>query len=110
MSSPILLKTLIQNDRFPYFFKNENIDDKIYIVQRAYSISNALYIIDVWNNERYNPGEIDKYIDQDIPYNKYLYNGNNKIIKETINGGDEQVKVLVYKKHGKVNVVALLQF
>lgn len=109
-NTPIILKTLVQDKKYPYFFKNENIDNNTYIVQRAYSISNALYIIDVWNNERYNIGDIDKYIDIEIPYTKYLYNGNNKIEKVEINGGDDDTKVLLYKKDGIVYVMALLKF
>ena len=109
-NTPIILKTLVQNKKYPYFFKNENIDKNIYIVQRAYTTTNALYIIDVWNTERYNIGEIDKYIDIDMPYNKYLYNGNNNITKVEVNGGDDDFKVLLYKKDGIVNVVALLKF
>lgn len=107
---PIVLKTLTHDKKYPYFFKNENIDNNIYIVQRAYNIKNALYIIDVWNRERYNIGEIDKYVEADIPYTKYLYNGNNKIMQRKMNGGDDDFKVLLYKKEGIVYVDALLRF
>ena len=110
-NSPIILKSLIQNNKYPYFFKNENIDDNTYIVQNALDVSNALYIIDVWNKEQYNTGEIDRFIDPSIiSYNKYLYNGNNKITKIKVNGGSEDVKVLCYKKNEVVYTSALLKF
>ena len=88
-----------------------NIDNNTYIVQRAFNIPNALYIISVWNMDRFNIGEIDKYVDDvNIPYTKYLYNGNNNITKVEINGGDDDSKILIYKKDGLVNVVSLLKF
>jgi len=109
-TTPIILKTLTQDKKYPYFFKNENIDNNTYIVQRAYNIPNALYIIDVWNSERYNIGEINKYIDIDVSYNKYMYNGNNKITKIEVDGGNDDYKILQYKKDGLVYTMALLKF
>lgn len=110
-NNPIVLKTLVQDKKYPYFFKNENIDNNIYIVQRAFDIPNALYILSVWNMDRFNIGEIDKYVeDINIPYTKYLYNGNNNITKVEINGGDDDSKILIYKKDNIINVVALLKF
>ena len=108
--NPIVLKTLQENKKYPYFFKNENIDNDMYIIQKAYDINNALYIIDVWNREKYNIGEIEKYIEINIPYNKYLYNGNNNITKVKINGGDDDYKVLLYKKEGIIYTMAMLKF
>lgn len=110
MSHPILLKTLKEEQRYPYFFSNENIDNNIYIVQKAYNIPNALYILDVWNREKFNIGEIERYIDIDIPYTKYLYNNNNKIVKIDVNGGNDDYKILLYKKDGKIYTSALLKF
>lgn len=109
-TNPIILKTLVQDKKYPYFFKNENIDNNIYIVQRAFDISNALYILSVWNMDRFNIGEIDKYADITTPYTKYLYNGNNNITKVEMNGGDDDCKILLYKKDGIINVVSLLKF
>jgi hypothetical protein len=108
---PIILKTISSDKKYPYFFKNENIDEKAtYLVQRAHDVYNALYIIHVWNSERYNIGDIERYIDIDIPYNKYMYNGNNEIEKIEMNGGDDDYKVLLYKKDGIMYVMALLEF
>lgn len=110
MSRPIILKTLNQEKKYPYFLKNENIDNNTYIVQRAYNIPNALYILDIWNREKYNIGEIDRYIDVDISYTKYLYNTNTDIKKVDVNGGSDDYKILLYKKDGKIHTSALLQF
>jgi len=110
-NSPIVLKTLGHSKKYPYFFKNENIDNNIYIVQRADNINKALYIIDIWNNERFNPGESIHSLDgSKFAYDKYLYNSNNQIYKKEINGGNENYKVLLYKKDGKIYTSALLKF
>jgi len=110
MSRPIVLKPLKEEHKYPYFLKNENIDNNTYIVQKAYNIPNALYILDVWNREKYNSGEIDRYIDVDIPYTKYLYNSNTKITKVDVNGGSDDFKILMYKKGNKIHTSALLRF
>ena len=110
MSHPIVLKSSSEEQKYPYFFKNENIDNNTYIVQKAHSISNALYIIDVWNREQYNVGDIDRDIEVDIPYTKYLYSRNTKIKKADVNGGSDDYKVILYKKDGKIYTSALLKF
>lgn len=120
-SRPIVLKTLSIEQKYPYFFRNENIDDNIYIVQKAYNIENALFIIDTWNKEKYNIGEIEQYIDIDIPYTKYLYSSNTNIKKVDVNGGNDvykmskedknkDYKILVYKREEKFYISALLKF
>ena len=107
---PIILKTLKEEHKYPYFLKNENIDNNIYIVQKAHNIGNALYIIDIWNREKYNIGDIDKSIESEMSYTKYLYSNNNKIIKKEINGGSEEYKILLYKKDNNIYTSALLKY
>ena len=109
-SNLIYLDTINIDKKYPYFLKNPNIDNNVYIVQRASSILNALYILDVWNREKFNIGEIDRYIYVNIPYTKYLYNSNNNIQEVKINDGDNNYKILVYKKDGKLYYSALLKF
>ena len=110
MSHPIILKSLDEETLYPYFFKNENIDGNVYIVQKAYNIENALYILDIWNRERYNIGEVERYIDVEVPYTKYLYSSNTKIVKIDVNGGSDTNKILLYKKEGKIYTSALLKY
>lgn len=110
MTRPIILKTLKEEQKYPYFFSNDSIDKEVYIVQRAFNIPNALYILDIWNRETYNIGEIDRYIDVDIPYTKYLYSSNTKIQKVDVNGGSDDYKILLYKKEGKIYTSALLKY
>lgn len=110
-NKPIVLRTYSEDSKFPYFFQNDLIDKDIYIVQKVQSIAHALFVIDVWNTEKYNIGEVDRIIDPSKQsYTKYLYNNNLEIVKKNINGGDENVKILVYKKNGKINTCALLKF
>ena len=113
MSRPIVLKSINEGtSKYPYFLKNELIDDNIYIVQSATNIPNALYILDVWNREKFNPGQIEQYINVQIPYTLYLYKGTSdiQIEKQEINGGNDDYKVLVYKKDDGVHIRALLKY
>ena len=115
MSRPIVLKTLKEEQKYPYFFKNENIDNNVYIVQKAHDIGNALYILDIWKREKYNIGDIDRSIDingsmNEMSYTKYLYSSNTKIVKSEVNGGNDEYKILLYKKDGKIYTSALLKF
>lgn len=110
MNTPIILQTLESDNKYPYFFQNVNIDDNIYIVQRAFDIFNALFILDVWIYDKYNIGQIDRFINDDMPYTKYLYNSNNDIEKIDVNGGSDDYKILIYKKEGKLYVSCLLKF
>jgi hypothetical protein len=112
MSRPIILKSIEEDvrSRYPYFFQNELIDKNIYIVQKSINISNALYILDVWKREKFNIGEIDRYIDVEIPYTQYFYNNNNDIKKVDVGGGSEDYKIICYKKDDGFNVCALLKY
>lgn len=112
MSKPIVLKTYTDDSKFPYFFQSELIEENsIFIVQRCQSIPHALFVLDVWNNEKYNIGEVDRWVDpKKEAYIKYLYNDNTDIRKVEVNGGDNDMKVLIYKKEGKVHTCALLKF
>jgi 5'(3')-deoxyribonucleotidase len=110
MNSPIILNKINDVDDNPYFFKNLNISDKIYIAQKATSEENALYICDVWNNHKYNIGNTTNIINIKIPFNRYLYNANDNIELQKELGGNDDYNVLIYKYNKKLNYVALLEF
>jgi hypothetical protein len=112
MNNPIVIQSLGSENNSPYFYKSPEIDNHVYIVQTAYNIPNALYIIDVWNKENYNCGKIERYIDSniDMPYNLYSYENANTISKEEKNGGDNDYKVMICKYEGKVYTYALLKY
>ncbi len=109
-NKPSILKILKEDKNYPYFFQNENIDKNIYIVQRAFNIPNALYILGVWNKEKYNVGQIDRYETADISFTKYLYHNNDRIDKIKINEGNDNYKIIIYKKEGKLYINALLKY
>ncbi len=111
MELPYILRTLDEEQTAPYFFKNENIDNNIYIVQRCHNVGNALFIIDTWNREGKNiiTTDIEIYVD----HTYYIYNGNDNITKVNVsNDGKESsdYKIIIYKKNGKVYTSALLLF
>jgi hypothetical protein len=110
MNNPIILNKLNDIDDNPYFFSNKNISNKIYIAQKATSIENALYILDVWNNHNYNIGNTTNTLNVKIPYNKYFYNSNDDIMLDPQLNGNNKYNVLIYKYNNKLNYVALLKF
>lgn len=110
MDKPIVLSDVKYDSNLPYYFQNSNIDNEIYISQRASDDANALYIIDTWNSLKYNIGDVEDKISAKIGYNIYLYNANTDITLQRINDGDDNYKVIHYMKDGKMFVRALLKF
>ena len=113
---PIVVETLNYDRNLPYFFKNTNISPNIYIFQRAASVEHALYILDVWDREHYNVGEIDQTIEASIPHTIYLYKNNRTILKREFfksssdKGESDDMNIVRYKKDGKIYTAALLKF
>jgi hypothetical protein len=126
---PIVVSTLDYSAPKPYFFQNDIISRKDkYITQPADSLESALYILDIWNSEKYNIGP-DMSLDfplstiVHIPFIKYVYHSNSRIgkfvhelrpKKDVPDSFDhtkkpEDYKILVYKKNGKLYYLALLK-
>lgn len=110
INKPIVLDNIIFSDKNPYFFKNKNISDQIFIAQYAKNEENALYILDVWNREQYNIGDIDTEIINYIPFNRCIYNSNDNIKIKKIGGGNDKYNVLYYLNKNKIYYIALLPF
>jgi hypothetical protein len=126
---PIVVSTLDYSAPKPYFFQNDIISKKNkYIAQPADSLESALYILDIWNSEKYNIGP-DMSLDfplstiVHIPFIKYVYHSNSRIgkfvhelrpKKDVPDSFDhtkkpEDYKILVYKKNSKLYYLALLK-
>ena len=121
-----------------YFFSNKYIDNNIYLCQQCNSIENALFIIDVWNKFKYNIGTIDSYksesnLENDInlqqvvkkikknnsfnlskqeyfksDYYYYIYVSDSDIIEKIVGEGDNDYKLIIYKKDNILHYIALL--
>ena len=133
---PINLNTSLSQS--VYFFSNKNIDNNIYLCQQCNSIENALFIIDVWNNSKYNVGNIDTFTnevtinDKDInmeelsnklknnnsfnlskqeyyksDYIYYIYVSDIDIREKVIGNGDNNYKLIVYKKDNILHYIVL---
>lgn len=110
MSKPFYLVSKT-TEKYPYFYKNNLIDKNIYLMQEAQNISNALFIIDTWNRYNFNAGNIDRYqSDINISYTLYYYKDKNNISSEKINGGNDNMKIMVYKKDDLVKYVSMLKY
>lgn len=126
---PIVVSTLDYSAPKPYFFQNDIVSKKDkYIAQPADSLESALYILDIWNSEKYNIGP-DMSLDfplstiVHIPFIKYVYHSNSRIgkfvhelrpKKDVPDSFDhtkkpEDYKILVYKKNSKLYYLALLK-
>jgi hypothetical protein len=126
---PIVVSTLDYSTPKPYFFQNDIISPKErYIAQPVDSLESALYILDIWNSEKYNIGPdmtfnfpLSTLVH--IPFIKYVYHSNHnigKFVHELRPKTDvpdtfrhikkpEDYKILVYKKNGKLYYLALLK-
>lgn len=100
---------------YPYFFKNETINNNTYIIQQCNSVEQALYIIDVWNKNKINIGNDDEYgIDtKKLSFILHMYNTNNNIEKELNNNSTNNpydYNVMIFKKNNKIYYNAMLLF
>ena len=110
MNRPFYLVSKATDSNYPYFFRNSLIDKHIYLMQESFDVPNALFIIDTWNKYKFNPGKVERYESLEIPHTIYYYKSNKDITREKINGGNENLKVMVFKKDNKINVVAMLKY
>ena len=126
---PIVISTSYLADPEPYFFRNDQISSKeVYIAQPADTLESAIWIIEVWNREKYNIGPDRPHIKLSdvmyLPFRKYIYHSNTHIpfsihtlvppsssleVPPISKRSPEQCKVLVYKKLGKLYYLALLR-
>lgn len=97
----------------PYFFKNNLINNNIYLAQNTFSLENALYISDTWKTKKYNAG-YNPQVDKNINIERYLLYSykNSKSIKGYILGGEPQKNdpiILGYKVNEDVLYTVLLE-
>lgn len=78
-----LLYSEIQPKNDPFFFRNNNIDDNIYIAQNTSSLESAISIGIKWEKDGYNPGfgytlEIKEDFEADLSSEAEIYTYTNK--------------------------------
>lgn len=95
---------------YPYFFKNELIDNNIYIAQNTDTINNALQIERIWRENGYNIGNDveNTSVREPFVFTLYSYTNSQNINKKYINGIDPDYKILGYKTDTKSLFTALL--
>lgn len=104
---------IIYEQKYPYFFKNDLIDNKVYLAQNTNSISKAVKIALIWNNEKYNPG-YDVIIEPEfdissINFILYSYVNSKNIVKYNMNGKkDTNIKIIGYKTDEGKNMFTVL--
>ena len=104
---------IISEQKYPYFFKNDLISDKVYLAQNTNSILKAIKIGLIWNNEKYNPGyDVNIEIDFDITsvnFILYSYINSKNIVKYNMNGKkDGNIKIIGYKTDEGNNMFTVL--
>lgn len=106
----ILYKDIQFQKRNPYFFKNQLIDNNIYIAQNTDSIKKALNISLIWNKYKYNAGY--DYEEEELNYEFILYSFTNfKNIKMYNIDGEENnynIKIIGYNVNNKSMYTVLL--
>lgn len=100
----ILSSTIQIGKTEPYFFKNNLVDDKVYLAQNADSLEKAVYISKKWKKDGYNVGTYSKKSKQ-TSFVLYSFVDENNIRK--ISGDDDSDYKII---SNNVNVfVALLE-
>lgn len=101
-------KVLIGSTK-PYFFKNNLIDNKIYLAQNTTSIGKACDIAINWIRNNYNIGVHSKDITP-VSFILYSYINSENITSLSVNGKSfsHEVKIIGYKINGKAFYTPLL--
>jgi len=98
----------------PYFFKNQLIDNNIYIAQNTDSLKKAMSIALIWNKYKYNSGYELEYesMEKELKFEFVLYSYTNfKNIKMVNIDGEENdynIKIIGYKVNDKGMYTVLL--
>jgi hypothetical protein len=98
-----------------YFFKNQLIDNNVYIARNVDTIEKAIQLGIFWNIEHYNPDKMEKIDEEKYGYRIILYSYKNAkdiqkymIEKDEIeNGGN--LKIIGYKINGVKKFTVLLK-
>lgn len=94
MNSEVLI-----GQRSPYFFKNEMIEDKVFLAQNVDNLETAFHVARTWQRDKYNPGP---YYQEKHSYNFTLYTygkGDSMIVKEVKGKRSlpDKLRILGYK-------------
>jgi len=98
----------------PYFFKNNLVNNKIYLAQNTSNIQNAIKIARTWNDDGYNIGaepELDDEDDIEEDFLLYTYKNSKDITPYKfgdINLTDNNIIILGYKVETESNYTVLL--
>lgn len=95
----------------PYFAKFNFLNNRIFIVQPAANIENAIYIGKMWSENEYNPGYSESPVNvQNIGYTLIIYNSPFSTMMYNIGDNSLGIKVLVYKYKEQDYTTAILDF
>lgn len=96
----------------PYFFKNELIDDKIYLAQNTDDIVKAMNIYNIWKNSKYNPDILELGNDplKILTFTLFRYINSTDIKKYKVGGlsTNDEIKIIGYKIEEKAFYTLLL--
>ena len=96
---------------YPYFFKNNLVEDVVWLAQNTDTMDNAIGIWSTWYNEKYNPGytPISVY-GSDYIFSLYSYRNKSDIKKYTVGKGliVDTLKIMAYKVNDQTLYTVLL--
>lgn len=102
--------SIVIGRKYPYFFRNTNISDSIFLAQNAFNLHRAIDIAAGWQKQKYNIGlyASDKTI-LDYGFNLYSYINSENITKTYVEGNiNTDFNILGYKIEGKAYYTVLM--
>ena len=84
----------------PYFFKNNLVDDKVYLAQNTTTITNAIKVYYNWVEKKYNPlFELDNILETKIGFLFFAYKNSLNIKSYFVNDekSTSKIKIIGYK-------------
>jgi hypothetical protein len=104
----------ITNDyKTPYFFKNEHVEDTVFLAQNVDSLEKAISLGLIWNKKKVNEGVyIENITSKQYSFTLYSYINPDDITEKRVVGKKEsggEIRVIGYKKKGKAYFTVLFK-
>jgi hypothetical protein len=98
--------SIVIGQNSPYFFKNDLVEDELFLAQNANSLEKALSIALAWQKQGYNPGlEADNIINKSYDFTLYSYTNPEDIVKYKVESKhgkklEKEIRILGYRLSG----------
>lgn len=110
--SHVLNNKVVVGKRTPYFFKNQLVEDQVFLAQNVDTLNKAFSVANTWYRKGYNPGINVSAKRKAYNFILYVYVNDNDIAVRNIVGSKspkDTIRILGYKLRGHPSYTVLLE-